>query len=382
MKITRSEIENYRNIENMEFSPCDGVNIIYGDNAQGKTNLMEALWLFTGAKSFRGGSDHELIRFDAPAARLSLQFEKDGREQCAGISIPQKSRKEVHLNFVPLPSQSALAGEIYAVVFSPVHLSLVKDGPEVRRRFLDLAICQLMPRYVDILSRYNRILRQRNALLKELRFGNISYGPQTLEVFDDALSKTAVSVIRARQRYISRLAQAAGDIYQGISRENETMTLRYLSGIPPLEELSSQQILSHLRQNRQADIAAAATLYGPHRDDLGIDIDHNAARSFGSQGQQRSCILSLKLAESIIIEETTGQSPIILLDDVMSELDRSRRDYLLNHLQGKQVFITCCETAYFQTLEQGRCFLIGEGSIRQTFDLCRAQRDETPQDSL
>lgn len=370
VNISRIEIENYRNIKKMEFSPCPGVNIIYGDNAQGKTNLVEAIWLFTGAKSFRGGKDHELIRFGAEGTRLSLQFEKDGRSQCAFIGIPQKGRKEVQLNFVPLSSQSALAGEIYAVIFSPAHLSLVKDGPEVRRRFLDLAICQLMPRYVEILGRYNRILRQRGALLRELRSGyGAGYPEETLEVFDEALSKVAVSVIRARQKYVSRLQKTAAKIYEGISRENEEMRIEYLCGVPQLEELSSENILEQLRRGRAADIAAAVSLTGPHRDDLGILIDQTPARSFGSQGQQRSCVLSLKLAESIIIEEATGQSPIILLDDVMSELDRSRRDYLLNHLSGKQVFITCCETAYFQTLENGKCFRVGAGELKEDFEL-------------
>ena len=230
MKISRFEIENYRNIHKMEFMPCPGVNIIFGDNAQGKTNLIESIWLFTGAKSFRGSKDTELIRFDADIARLNLDFVKDEWEQCASIVIPRKGRKDVQLNYVSLSAQRALAGEFYAVIFSPVHLSLVKDGPEVRRRFLDLAIGQLMPRYVEILSRYTRVLKQRNALLKDLR-GSMGWYPEdTLEVFDDALAKAAVSVIRAREKYISRLQKTAGEIYQGISREHETMTLEYLSG--------------------------------------------------------------------------------------------------------------------------------------------------------
>ena len=369
VKISRFEIENYRNIRSMEFTPCPGVNIIFGDNAQGKTNLIESIWLFTGAKSFRGSKDSELIRFGEEFARLSLDFSKDDRDQCASITIPKKGRKDVQLNYVPLSAQRALAGEFYAVIFSPVHLSLVKDDPEVRRRFLDLAIGQLMPRYVEILSRYTRILKQRNALLKDLRGGMGWYPEETLEVFDDALAKAAVSVIRAREKYITRLQKTAGEIYQGISREHENMTLQYLSGIPELTEVSAEEILSRLRAGRSADIAAATTILGPHRDDIGIFIDGNPARSFGSQGQQRSCVLSLKLAESIIIEEATGQDPIILLDDVMSELDSSRRDYLLNHLSGKQVFITCCETAYFKTLENGRCFRVANGQIMETFDL-------------
>ncbi len=369
MEISRIEAEHYRNIPKLELTPSPGVNIVYGDNAQGKTNLIESLWLFTGAKSFRGSRDSDLIQFGKETARLSIVFQREEREQCASLCFSRKGKKKVTLNHVDLPSQASLAGEVYAVVFSPVHLSLVKDGPEVRRRFLDTAICQLMPRYVDILGRYARVLRQRNALLRELRRAG-SYPSlhgdeeQMLEVFDDALSRLAASIIRARRKYVERLETAAGEVYRGISSQSETLRLVYQKGISPIEEASSQNILQQLRQSRPADISAAATLVGPHRDDMAFFIGENDVRFFGSQGQQRSCVLSLKLAESIIIEEAAGQRPIILLDDVMSELDSSRRDYLLNSLKGQQVFITCCDTAYFHSLKNGRCFHIAGGSLK------------------
>lgn len=369
MNISRIEIENYRNIEKMELIPSPGVNIIYGDNAQGKTNLVESLWLFTGAKSFRAAKDVNLIRFGADAARLSLSFQREGRDQCASILLPRKGKKRVQLNYVELSGQTSLAGELYAVVFSPAHLSLVEDGPELRRRFLDTAICQLMPRYIDILGRYSRVLRQRNVLLRELR----QAGPHTppppgaqdmLEVFDDALARLSASVIRARRKYISRLETAAEQIYSGISSRSESLRLEYRQGIGE-EPPEPQAILEQLRRGRAADISAAATLTGPHRDDLALFIDQNDARIFGSQGQKRSCVLSLKLAESIIIEESSGQRPVILLDDVMSELDASRRDYLLNSLEGKQVFITCCDTGCFSAMKSGKCFHIAGGALEE-----------------
>lgn len=366
MEISRIEAENYRNIKKMELIPSPGVNIIYGDNGQGKTNLIEAIWLFTGARSFRSAKENDLICFGENALKLSVSFTREDREQNASIYLPRKGKKQIQLNYVDLPSQTSLAGEVYAVVFSPVHLSLVQDGPEVRRRFLDTAICQLMPRYVDILGRYNRVLHQRNALLKGLRQDRGYTPPDTeelLEVFDEALSRLAASVIRARRKYVERLKNAAGQIYDGISSQSETLSLEYRKGTDQEQEVSPQSIREQLRQSREADIAAAATLIGPHRDDLSILVGEMDARSFGSQGQKRSCVLSLKLAESTIIEEATGQRPVVLLDDVMSELDASRRDYLLNSLRGKQVFITCCDTAYFRSLKNGKCFHISGGSL-------------------
>ena len=366
MEISRIEAENYRNIKKMELIPSPGVNIIYGNNGQGKTNLIEAIWLFTGAKSFRRAKENALIRFGENALKLSISFMRDEREQTASMFLPHKGKKQVQLNYVDLPSQSALAGKVYAVVFSPVHLSLAEGGPELRRRFLDTAICQLMPRYVDILGRYTRVLRQRNALLKDLR-QNRGYPPpgteEMLDIFDETLARLAASVIRARRKYTERLEKAAGAIYQGISSYSENLTLKYQMGAAQDDELSPQTIQNQLRKSRPADIAASATLVGPHRDDLALFIDGIDVRTFGSQGQKRSCVLSLKLAESIIIEEATDQRPIVLLDDVMSELDPSRRDYLLNSLTGKQVFITCCDTAYFRSLENGKCFHIAGGNL-------------------
>ena len=335
MEISRIEAENYRNIKKMELIPSPGVNIIYGDNGQGKTNLIEAIWLFTGARSFRSSKENDLICFGENALKLSISFTKEEREQSASIYLPRKGKKQFQLNYVDLPSQTSLTGEVYAVVFSPAHLSLVQDGPEVRRRFLDTAICQLMPRYVDILGRYNRVLHQRNALLKGLRQDR-GYSPQGTEVilgvFDEALSRLAASIIRARRKYVERLKKAASQIYEGISSQSETMGLEYRKGTDQDQEISPQNILDQLQQGREADIAAAATLIGPHRDDLSILVGGLDARSFGSQGQKRSCVLSLKLAESAIIEETTGQRPFVLLDDVMSDLDASRRDYLLIYI--------------------------------------------------
>lgn len=365
MKITNLKLEDFRNMQSLDFSPCGGVNIIYGDNAQGKTNLLEAVWLFTGARSFRMAKDGDYLRFGGKRARLSLEFFGDGREQTAEIAFGGK--KSCRLNEIPLDSVTGLAGKFTGVVFSPVHLSLVKDGPELRRRFLDLAIGQLMPRYILYISEYSRILAQRNALLKDA--WRHSALLDTLDVWDEHLARMGGAVAAARLRYVSRLAQAAGEIYRGISKGNETLDISYLPSWrqEAAGELTKQEaaagMLDSLQKSRGTDLAQGFTTTGIHRDDLLLAVDGVSLRSYGSQGQQRSCVLALKLAECGILYESTGEHPVILLDDVMSELDGSRRDYLLNHLTGRQVFITCCDKGYFSSLEQGLAFRMEAGRL-------------------
>lgn len=364
MKVTRIELEHFRNIERLEMEPGDTVNIIYGDNAQGKTNLMEALWMFTGAKSFRSARETELIQLEQPVARMVLAFEREQREQQATIAYARGRKKQVTFNRVPLESSAQLAGRFYAVVFSPAHLSFIQDGPAVRRRFLDSAICQIMPRYLDYLTDYHRVLRQRNALLKDLRKNRSLM--DLLEVFDQTMAGLSANLIKIRRQYIKRLSAHSEEIYNGISHGGERLTVEYRNGFGmELPQSSSEPItpllLEKIKKSRQEDIFYQSSQVGPHRDDIAVFLNGLEAKSFGSQGQQRSCVLSLKLSESIMIEESTGQSPVILLDDVMSELDSSRRDYLLNSLEGRQVFITCCEPAYFQGMNRGRLFKMEKG---------------------
>lgn len=364
MKISRLELSGFRNIENIGMNPFEGVNILYGDNAQGKTNILEAIWLFTGEKSFRGSKDSELLRFSSENARIELDFYAQQREQSAKIIISQS--RSAWLNGVSLSSPSELAGILCAVVFSPDDLSIIKEGPAVRRTFLDVAIGQLFVRHGAGLNTLRRILAQRNALLKDIHMhaGLLDMLP----VWDERLAKSAAQIISARLRYISRLSDAALGIYSGISKNSEVLSLSYASSIGGITEQSTQEeiytlCLHALAQSRAEDLAAGMTSVGPHRDELQICIDGLPARIYGSQGQQRSCALALKLAECGIIHAVTGEQPIILLDDVMSELDENRRDYLLNHITGKQVFITCCDTACFIGIDSGAAFHIRDGSL-------------------
>ena len=362
MIVTRLEMDGFRNLETGFIEPVPGVNIVYGRNAQGKTNLLEAFWFFTGGRSFRGSRDAETIAFGRDTARLRLEFQAGGREQEAEITLA--ARRSAVLNGVPLPAASRLAGQFCAVVFSPAHLSLVRDGPEERRKFLDAAYCQLRPGYLRILSDFQRALTQRNALLKTLRAQGGSRGQ--LEIWDERLAHAGAQVFAARCAYVRRLAPEAERVYRGLSSGKEAFALRYSSAAgeenaPP--SAVRETLYRQLVENRETDIAAGFTTSGPHRDDLTVEISGLAARSFASQGQQRSAVLALKLAEASVLRKVTGEQPVALLDDVMSELDLTRQDYILNHIHGWQVFLTGCDPSAVLRLSAGRVFHVEEGRI-------------------
>ena len=363
MKVTRLSAIHYRNLKELEIYPQEGVNIIYGENAQGKTNLLESIWMFTGCRSFRGAKDAELISLKNEAARLEMDFYAEGREQEATLLLDEK--RHAVLNGIPLPSASKLIGEFRAVVFSPAHLSLVKEGPVQRRRFLDLALSQLRPRYASLLSQYNRALAQRNILLKDIAYH--SELMDTLAIWDERLAMLGAQIIYQRRSYVDRMQESAVAFYHGLSRGREELSLAYASSIEgrSAEEIA-YELSEKLTKNPPEDIKNGRTSVGPHRDDLEIYVDQLSARIYGSQGQQRSCALSMKLSEAALIREITGEQPVALLDDVMSELDAGRQDYILNHIEGWQVFITCCEPSSLLRLCDGKTFSLHSGSLEET----------------
>lgn len=358
----------FRNLESAAFSLDAGINIFYGDNAQGKTNCLEAVWLFTGAKSFRGAKDKELVAFGGDQAELTLDFKAQGREQQARMSI--QSRRSAQLNGIGLRSAARMAGIFCAVVFSPAHLSLIKDGPDARRRFIDTACCQLRPSYIRLLSEYQRTLQQRNALLKEAARGK-SLSEDTLSVWNARLAQAGADVYEARRHYIDRLAPEAAAIYNGLSAQREAMSACYESCVGnggASKEAARDQLLRIMQERENVDRAAGFTTAGVHRDDLYISIDDRAARNYGSQGQQRSAVLALKLAEAALLEKETGEQPVMLLDDVMSELDPARQDYILNHIHGWQVLVTCCDPGPIRRLAKGAAFEVRGGKITRKDD--------------
>ena len=336
--------ENYRNLENEIFYPSEKINVIYGSNAQGKTNLIECLWLFTGGRSFRGSKESELITFGKNRADIEMCFRTKEREQTIKFIIQGGKRHPV-LNDVPKNSLSQIVGSFCAVVFSPDHLTLIKNGPEERRTFIDGAICQIKPSYASLLSRYKKILSERNALLKDIPHHREL--EDTLDIWNERLSVEGSAIALQRIAYINGLTEPAISFYEGISSGRERLSIGYKMHYPANINMGREEIaeimLDTLRKRQNEDIYCGYTTTGIHRDDLTVKINDMEARSFGSQGQQRSAVLALKLAEAEQIGEYRGENPVILLDDVLSELDSTRRNYLLKELSGMQIFITCCE---------------------------------------
>ena len=365
MKVIKIAFKNYRNLEDIELVPCEGVNVIYGDNAQGKTNMLEALWFFCGGHSFRTAKDSEVIRWDKSFARLDLTFFGQEREQNASLTF-KSGKKLVKINGVDKSSASALIEKFCAVVFSPEHMNLIKRGPGERRRFIDSAICREKLQNAVILSKYNRMLEQRNTLLKD-----ISRKPSledTLDIWDDQLVRYGALLIRKRLDYVKMLADKATFFHDGISRGSEKLSIKYISttdiGADDSVEVIREKFAAKCEQNRKNDIHLGVTLAGPHRDDIEILINGKNAKAFASQGQQRSAVLSLKLAEAAVLRERMGEEPVILLDDVLSELDSNRQDFLLNELKDCQVFITCCEKSNKEQLRDGKVFGVESGKLR------------------
>lgn len=350
MVIKNITVQGFRNLENIDISPDENLNIFFGDNAQGKTNIIEAVWLCTGAKSFRGAKEGDFKGFDKEFYKINLLI--DTAVGSKEILISEFDKRIVKLDGVSLPYRSKLAGEFNVVVFSPSHLSLVKDNPSGRRKFLDTLICQLRPNYIKALSKYTKIITQRANLLKNIRAGFADI--DSLDEWDILMAEYGKQVLKYRTEFAEKLFLHSEEIYKGISKGNEDIAFKYITNC-------GDDFLDILKQNRNHDIRLAQNNYGPHRDDIEIFLADKSAKSFGSQGQQRSCVLALKLAEAEIIEEETGEKPVILLDDVMSELDKNRQEFLLGKIKGAQVFITCCDENVIG--EIGSHFSIKRGRI-------------------
>lgn len=364
MTVKELRFENYRNLVDNRIVPAPDVNVIYGENAQGKTNLLEAIWLFCGGHSFRGAKENEMISFDKKFFRLGMTFDSCEREQSADIAFGQ-NRKQIWINGVERSSSSYLTEVFSAVVFSPEHLNLIKRGPSVRRRFIDAAICQHRIRYASLLSKYQQIINQRNALLKDIR--RHSELKDTLAIWDDSLTAAGAKIMKERYDYLKKLRDPARAYHRGISGDREELDIEYLSSTRTEENDDENTLREKLRAAfaaaQKEDFYSGYTSVGPHRDDLDFSINGFSVRRFGSQGQQRSAVLSLKLSEAELLYEKNGERPVILLDDVLSELDGSRQDFLLNKVGNYQVFVTCCEKSNKEQLKNGRVFYIENGVI-------------------
>ena len=356
MYIKKYKFINYRNLKDKEITPAKGINIICGENAQGKTNLIEGIYLFSGERSFRGSQDSELIGFEKETAKLKICFYSHEREQEAEIEIEQ--HRKISLNGVNLKSPTEIGEQCHIVVFSPDLLSIIKESPEDRRRFLNSGIGSMYPLYSEQLKKYNRILAQRNNLLKQIKKSpNLA---DLVEEYDIALAKFGAYIVNTRRRYILRLMQYLPTIFEEFTDSREKIDIEYIChGYDGSED----GLLQRLKKNRENDILFGTTSVGPHRDDIEFLINGISAKNFGSQGQQRSVIIAVKLAEAEMLKEICGEQPVALLDDVMSELDEKRQDYILNHIKNWQVFITCCDSATIERLKKGKVFHVNGGKV-------------------
>lgn len=353
MIIKRVKIKNFRNISDIEFFPDEKVNIICGENAQGKTNIIEALWLFSGAKSFRTAKDIYFIKFGEEKAFIEMDFLSGGCENNIKIEF-KENIKTAFLNGKKLKTVSSLAGNFNVFVFSPVDLSLIKDSPSVRRKFLDVSIGQIYPKYIEILKNYTRAVIQRNKILKEYKYD------KTLEimfdVFENEIAENGKQIIEYRKKYVSLIKNHFQEIYSGISSGNGKTEIGYIIK-------TKENIKEELKNSREKDVCLGATTVGPHRDDLEFFINGLNVKNFGSQGQQRSIALSLKFAGAEVIKQIKGEYPVCLLDDVLSELDPKRQNYILNHIKERQVFLSCCDPANTNSLISGKIYNIKKGEI-------------------
>ena len=344
-------LHDYRNVPEAEVHFTEGVNLLVGDNAQGKTNLLEAIYLFALGKSFRGAKESELVRFGADAALVKLDFTAAEREQSASIRY-YHGKRAVELNRVRLSRMSEMIGSFRAVLFCPEHLSLIKEGPSVRRAYLDIAVSQLRPVYLRALQRYQALLRERNKLLKTAD-ENPRVFHDTIDLWSAQLADAAAVIAPARLEYVNAVRAAAVGIFADMTGEREIPDFVYTPGFH-LEadrcadpEAVKRQMMHLLTAHLDRERAAGSTLWGIHKDDITISLNGISARLYGSQGQQRSLALAMKLAEGEICAERTGERPVFLFDDVLSELDSTRRAYLTREFAGRQVIMTTCERDVF-----------------------------------
>lgn len=362
MIIKHHSAKSFRNLQSVSFEPHPEMNVIYGENGQGKTNIIESIWLLTGFYSFRARKNAQLIEQGKDEAEIENNFYSHSREQNAVMKI--NKRKELILNGVKEESPRVMMGKYFAVVFSPATLGIVQDGPGERRKLIDIALSLIKPNYAVIMSRYLRVLDQRNALLK--KFGERSFEFDYMAPWDTELANLGAKIIKYRLDYIEQLSALSSEIYNGISSGRETFSFYYdFSKENISEEEIKEKLISDIEKTREADIKRLYTNAGPHTHDLVLTLNGRDARTFGSQGQQRSCALAMKLGEASIIEKITGECPVVLLDDVMSELDEGRQTFILNYLDNWQVFITCCDPSQLLRSKKGKAFEVINGEIKE-----------------
>lgn len=359
MYIKSIELSNFRNYKelSMEFHPEK--NILYGDNAQGKTNILEALYFCGMTKSHKGSKEKEIIRMNEKEAHIRMYIEKKGVSRRIDMHLKRNKAKGVAIDGIPIRKSGELLGLVNIVFFSPEDLGIIKHGPSERRRFVDMELCQLDKVYFHDLTKYNQVVNQRNNLLKQIALDK-SLLP-TLDIWDEQLVEYGTKIIRRRQKHLKELNEVIIPIHEKLSGGREQLTLGYEANT------SAEDFGIKIAMNRERDLFQKVTTTGPHRDDVEFAIADVDIRKYGSQGQQRTAALSLKLAEIEIVKRMVGDLPVLLLDDVLSELDRNRQHYLLDSIQDIQTIITCTGLEEFiqERIKVNQVYKVTNGTVSQ-----------------
>ena len=353
MIIKKIKLVNFRNYDELELELSEGINIFYGNNAQGKTNIIESIFLSAIGKSFRTNKDNEIIKIGENKSTVIVDYVDSNREGSIKIDISDK--KKVEVNGIPIKRLSEILGKIYIVLFTPDDINILKGAPANRRKFLNIMISQLRPAYMHTLNEYLNTLNQRNAYLKQIKIENKP--EEMLDIWDSKLVELGTKIYLYRSEFIEKISKKLQGIHSKITNEKEKIEICYNSICRDKEEY-----INILKNNRKIDIIRGNTNYGIHRDDFIIKINNNEISSFGSQGQHRTAILSLKISELQIIYDEVGEYPILLLDDFMSELDNERRINLLENINNNQVIITCTDKKFFEDIN-AKLYNVSNGKI-------------------
>lgn len=334
MLITNLKLENFRNYNELNLDFHDNVNIFYGNNAQGKTNIIESVFLCAIGKSFRTSRDKELLKFDEKFLKIEVNYKKSDRDGKIRIEISDK--KSVFINGIKTKKLSELLGKINVVLFTPDDINILKNGPKMRRRFLDIMISQLRPNYIYCLNMYLKTLEQRNIYLKQIKIDKKS--AELLDIWDLKLVDYGEKIYNYRQEFINKIKEKIGIIHNNVTSNNEKIDIKYISDFSTKEEFYEK-----IKIHRNIDILRGSTSKGIHKDDFEIFLNDKSVNTYGSQGQNRTAILSLKMSELQVIKDEIGENPILLLDDFMSELDSERRNNFLKNIGDTQVIVTCTD---------------------------------------